>query len=120
MAPELALGDEEIDGRADLYAVGCLAYWLLTGSQVFDAPSPARVMFAHVRDTPPRPSTRAEQAIPPGLEDLIMRCLAKEPADRPQTADELAAGLGSAAPGESWTPEQAARWWRLHLPELAA
>jgi serine/threonine-protein kinase len=120
MAPELALGDEEIDGRADLYAVGCLAYWLLTGSQVFDAPSPARVMFAHVRDTPPPPSTRAELEIPAALETLVMRCLAKDPADRPQTAEELADGLLAAVPGEAWTSDQAARWWRMHLPELAA
>jgi len=120
MAPELALGDEEIDGRADLYAVGCLAYWLLTGTQVFDAPSPARVMFAHVQDTPPRPSSRAEIAVPPDLEALVMRCLAKDPADRPQTAEELSTDLTTTVPGAAWTASRAAQWWRLHLPELAA
>jgi len=119
MAPELALGDEEIDGRADLYAVGCLAYWLLTGTQVFDAPSPARIMFAHVQDPPPRPSARAELAIPPDLEALVMQCLAKDPADRPQTAQALSDDLETAVPGTRWTPRDAAAWWRMHLPELA-
>ncbi len=120
MAPELALGDEEIDGRADLYAVGCLAYWLLTGTQVFDAPSPARLMFAHVRDTPAPPSSRAELEIPPALEALVMRCLSKDPAGRPQTAEELADALGDAVSDDGWTPDHATRWWRKHLPDLAA
>jgi len=120
MAPELALGDEEIDGRADLYAVGCLAYWLLTGTQVFDAPSPARLMFAHVRDTPAPPSSRAELEIPPALEALVMRCLSKDPAGRPQTAEELADALGDAVSDDRWTPDHATRWWRKHLPDLAA
>jgi serine/threonine-protein kinase len=119
MAPELALGEDVIDGRADIYALGCVAYYLLTGVQVFDAGSPAKIMFAHVRDTPPRPSTRVEVSVPDELESLVMRCLAKQPTDRPQSADELAGALASAVGGDGWDGDHATKWWRMHLPELA-
>lgn len=118
MAPELALGEDEIDGRADLYALGCVAYFLLTGVQVFDGGSPAKVMFAHVRDTPPAPSARTELPIPPALETLVMQCLAKQPGDRPQTAEDLAMALPDTLEHGAWTEQHAAKWWRQHLPEL--
>ena len=120
MAPEMALGDEVIDGRADISALGCVAYFLLTGAQVFEGPSPARVMFAHVRDDPAPVSTRTELTIPPALERVIMRCLAKKPEERPQTADVLAAELRGALDGDPWTSQDATHWWRRHLPEVAA
>lgn len=79
MAPELAIGEEEIDGRADLYSLGCVAYWLLTGIDVFKADTPMKVIVAHVGETPSRPSTRSNIAIPKSLEDIILATLEKSP-----------------------------------------
>jgi len=115
MAPEQALG-EAVDGRADLYALGCVAYWLLTGHQAFQGRTPMETMMKHVHGTAERPSTRTELPIPPALEDAIMALLAKDPAARPQTADDLAARLHAINVDPPWTPERAAQWWDLHYP----
>src|SRR5215213_5209391 len=92
MAPEMANG-ENVDRRADLYALGCVAYWLLTGKLVFEADSPLRMLIQHIQGTPVPPSQRAGVEVPPALERLVMRCLAKDPDQRPQSADELIAEL---------------------------
>jgi serine/threonine-protein kinase len=86
LAPELITGESQVDGRADLYSLGAVAYFLLTGKLVFDAETPLLMAVAHVTGTPMPPSQRTEQAIPPGLERLVMSCLAKKPADRPESA----------------------------------
>ncbi len=90
MSPEQAVGGEEVDGRSDLYSVGCVAYWLLTGTPVFAGPTPIETMMMHVHRRPEPLSRRTERPIPPDLEALVLACLAKEPEDRPRTADELA------------------------------
>ena len=77
MAPEMANG-EPLDRRADLYALGCVAYWLLTGQLVFEADSPLRMLIQHIQASPIPPSIRSGQPVPRALEDLIMRCLAKK------------------------------------------
>jgi serine/threonine-protein kinase len=118
LAPEQAVGRREIDGRADLYALGCVGYWLLTGELVFDAASPMRVIVDHARREPEPPSTRCELDIPPELDRVILACLQKRPADRPQTAGELAAMLAEVPIARPWTPEQAAHWWSVHVPEV--
>jgi serine/threonine-protein kinase len=76
MAPEQALG-EAVDGRADIYATGCLAYWLLTGELVFTADSAMGLLVQQAQAPPPPPSRRTELPIPPALEALVMRCLAR-------------------------------------------
>lgn len=119
MAPELATGSP-FDGRADLYSLACIAYYMLTGTPVFDEPSPVAVAVAHVQKQPVRPSLRTELALPTELEDVIMRCLAKNPADRPQSAREFAAALASSSGGECWTRPDAEHWWRIHLPDSFA
>lgn len=116
MAPELATG-KSFDGRADIYSLGCIAYFLLTGTPVFEESTAVAVAIAHVQKEPVRPSQRTELAVPPALEDVIMRCLAKNPADRPQTASELARALDDAEGVGAWTAEDAERWWRVHLPD---
>jgi tRNA A-37 threonylcarbamoyl transferase component Bud32 len=111
MAPELALG-EAVDGRADVYALGCVGYFLLTGRLVFEADNPMRVMVKHVEEKPVPPSTRIDRPIPPSLDDVILGCLVKEPAGRTQSAVALSEALEKAmADVEPWTEARAAEWW---------
>jgi serine/threonine-protein kinase len=117
MAPELALGESNIDGQADIYALGAVIYWLLTGKLVFDAESPVKMMYRHVSDPPEPPSQHTELAIPDQLEALIMACLAKSPGDRPGGAGELAGLLAAIPVTNPWTEHRALRWWETHLPE---
>jgi serine/threonine-protein kinase len=112
MAPEMAAGDA-VDGRADLYALGCVAYYLLTGRLVFDAGTGIQMIARHLQDTPVPPSRRAPQPVPAQLDDLVLRCLAKHPGDRPESAGAVAAALASIQAGE-WTPDAADDWWARH------
>jgi serine/threonine protein kinase len=117
MPPEVALGEEPIDGRADIYALGCVAYWLLTGKRVFESGNAMEMVIDHVRTAPVPPSQRAGQPIPEALESLIMRCLAKHPAQRPTDAAELSRELAALGLAEHWTEEKAREWWSAHQPE---
>jgi serine/threonine-protein kinase len=114
MAPEMALG-EDVDARADLYALGCVAYYLLTGEQVFTGDMPLKVITQHLQAAPVPPSARTELPIPAALERLVLACLAKKPEDRPQTARQLAQSL-DAIEGMAWGDEEASRWWSTHHP----
>jgi serine/threonine-protein kinase len=113
MAPEQAMGPE-VDGRADIYAVGCVAYWLLTGQFVFTAETPMGLILKHAQTPPPPPSTRTERPIPRDLDDLVMACLAKDPADRPQSPRELSLRLAEIEGPDAWTQERAGKWWEAH------
>jgi eukaryotic-like serine/threonine-protein kinase len=93
-----------------------VAYWLLTGQLVFTADSPLAVVMHHAQTPPPAPSTRSEMPIPAPLEDLVLACLAKSPADRPQSARELSRRLGAINSGQIWTDERAREWWSQHEP----
>ena len=117
MAPELALS-ESVDGRTDLYALGCVAYWLLTNRLVFEADTPIQMVAQHIRTPPVPPSQRSELRIPAELDQIILQCLAKDPADRPATAQQLAHMLGRVNGHEPWGEEHAARWWLNHAPEI--
>ncbi len=92
MAPEQATADPRVDHRADIYAVGALGYELLTGSPPFTGDSPQMILASHVTQSP-EPVTKRRPTVPPGLAQLLMRCLEKKPADRWQSADELLAAL---------------------------
>jgi serine/threonine-protein kinase len=116
MAPEIAVGDRPVDYRADLYALGCVAFWMLTGRDVFEGPTPIAVLTKHVRDDPPAPSSLSETSIPPDLDQVVLDCLAKDPAERPASALELLARF-NALPVEPWGTEAARDWWQLHLPD---
>jgi len=120
MAPEMVLGTTRVDHRADIYALGCVAYWLLTGRLVFEAPNAMQVMIQHANAVPLAPSARVELPIPPALDAVVLSCLAKKPDDRPRSARELATRLGAAIgePG-GWSQEEALRWWERHRPESA-
>jgi eukaryotic-like serine/threonine-protein kinase len=119
IAPEQALGGGAIDGRADIYATGCVAYWLLTGQLVFSADTAMGTIMHHARTAPTPPSQRSELAIPPDLDALVMACLAKDPADRPQSAGELSRRLAGVACGSDWSDERARDWWSAHHPAAA-
>ncbi len=120
MAPEMAVGDDTVDARADIYALGCVAYMLLTGRPVFEEKNVVATIFAHVHKPPVSPSEVSELPISPELEELVLACLAKSPDDRPQTAGELAHDLGKVALPEPWTSERAEAWWRTHMSEAHA
>jgi serine/threonine protein kinase len=114
MAPELAMG-EPCDGRADLYALGCVAFYLLTGRLVFEATSGFQMIAKHVQEPPVPPSERTELDVSPELDRAVLACLAKSPDDRPQSATELDRML-SEIEVEPWSEEEATRWWRTHQP----
>ncbi len=113
MAPEMALGHGSVDGRADIYALGCVAYWLLTGQPVFAADTPVATLLKHVQEEPIPPSRRTELAIPADLDAVILACLAKDPGKRPQTAEDLDARLATCSV-TAWTKDMAEEWWKLH------
>ena len=114
MAPEMALG-EKVDGRADIYALGCVAYFLLTGQMVFEATSGVQMIAKHVRAEPIRPGQRANIVLPRALEELILSCLAKRPEDRPSTAGDVARLLAE-IDLEPWTEANAKHWWSVNHP----
>ena len=104
MAPEQAAADEAIDHRADIYAVGAMAYELLTGRPPFTAGTPQQVLAAQVMEAP-LPVTELRASVPPALETLIMQCLEKKPADRWQSAEEMLPHLEAAVtPSGGITP----------------
>jgi hypothetical protein len=115
IAPEQAMG-ADVDGRADIYATGCVAYWLLTGKLVFTADSPMGLLLHHAHTPPEPPSLRTELPIPPALDDLVLSCLAKDPAKRPQSARELSLLLAELERPAAWTQAQARDWWVAHQP----
>jgi serine/threonine-protein kinase len=92
-----------VDGRSDLYSLGCVAFWLLTGTAVFKGRTAVETMMMHVHVKPDPPSDCTDRPIPPELDSLVLACLSKDPAARPQTADELAAQLACVRTGNEWS-----------------
>ena len=115
MAPEQVMSDGPLDGRSDIYAVGCLAYWLVTAQLVFTGRTPIETMMHHSQTAPVPPSVRTEVPVSKRFDAVILACLDKNPAGRPATADALAgelAGIGMTA----WTLEKRLKWWDAHHP----
>jgi len=120
MAPETILQGGKIDHRADIYALGCVVYFLVTGHLVFEGETPMKTLVSHVQDPPVPPSQRTETEVPKALEELILACLEKDPAKRPQDAQVLLEMARRIRVRRPWDQEQAREWWKTHLPELCA
>jgi serine/threonine-protein kinase len=120
MPPEIVLGETRIDGRADLYSLGCTAYWVLTGHAVFDATTPAQMLLHHVQTPPLPPSTTSELSIPRQFEAILMTCLEKDPARRPSSALQLDMQLAQVRCEAPWTNERAREWWEAHAPDVVS
>ena len=118
MAPETILGDTNVDRRADVYAMGCVAYFLLTGQLVFEADTSMKMLLRHVNDQPVPPSQRSELPIPKELDELILACLQKDPNLRPQSASEVLRLAQQCHTCDGWEPQSAEKWWKVHLPEF--
>jgi tRNA A-37 threonylcarbamoyl transferase component Bud32 len=112
MAPEQAQGDRVIDARSDIYALGCVAYWLLTGQRVFKGDNAMQMLVQHVYSAPTPPSAHAPHVVPPALDAIVMSCLEKDPDRRPQSADAIAEALAAIALSTPWTQTRAREWWR--------
>jgi serine/threonine protein kinase len=119
IAPEVVLG-ASTDHRVDIYSLGCVAYWLVTGKLVFEGPSAVKVMSDHIHSEPVPPSKRSPQPIPAELERLILDCLEKDPDKRPASAAALSARLLAIPLASPWTLEQAEKWWAAHAPDRAS
>ena len=113
MAPEMATGDS-LDGRVDLYALGCVGYYLLTGEMVFEADNALVMIGRHLTSEPIPPSIRSGRPIPPQLDDAILACLAKDPAGRPGGAMELSRRLAEVEVPR-WSTADAQAWWDANM-----
>jgi len=108
------------DGRSDLYSLGAVGYFLLTGQYLFEGETITTIGNRRLRETPERPSVRSGRAICPHLEAVIMRCLEKDPEERPQSAQELAAVLAAGPHAGDWTFEKRTEWWEAHRQAIEA
>src|ERR1017187_2655885 len=112
MSPEAVEHSNEVDARSDLYSLGAVGYFLVTGEALFDCLTLGEVLMHQVKDLPVRPSERLGKPVSPDLEELLMRCLAKNPASRPANARELDDALARCRSAADWTREMADEWWR--------
>jgi serine/threonine-protein kinase len=111
MSPEQASGVREVDERSDIYSLGAVAYYLLTGRPPFEGDGGLAVMIAHARD-PVTPPSQVRPGVPEDLERVVLRCLAKDPVDRFADAKSLDRSLAECACADDWDHERAARWWQ--------
>jgi eukaryotic-like serine/threonine-protein kinase len=110
MSPEQAVGKQNVDGRSDIYSVGALAYYLLTGAPPFVYPSPIRILAAHLYEAA-RPLIERRADLPGDLEAIVLRCLAKDPNDRFPDARSLEQALAGCGTSDDWSAKEAASWW---------
>jgi serine/threonine-protein kinase len=120
LAPEAISGTGTLDGRSDLYSLGCVAYWLLTGHLVFETDSAMGMMAAHLERLPTPPGALSPFKVPALLDELIMQCLSKSPDARPLSAEEVSSRLAAVELEAPWTSKDAAHWWNTHAPGLSS
>lgn len=118
LAPERIGGGEGSDPRSDLYSLGCVAYWLLTGQLVFEENSQQSMLVAQLQSKPVPPANRTELEIPEEVDQLVLACLSKQPSKRPQSARELLDQLDGLAEKYPWSGGAAQEWWTSHAPSL--
>jgi len=120
MSPEAIETPDALDARSDLYSVGAVAYWLLTGKTLFQTDQVEELLQEQVKRMPLAPSQRLGRDISTDLEELIMRCLSKTPAQRPASANALEEALGQCKTARAWTWQDAANWWAANVPGVEA
>ncbi len=114
MSPEQAMGKDHIDNRTDIYSIGGLAYFLLTGRPVFERETPMQILMAHVYE--PIPSLSEHRFdIPEDLETIIKKCMNKDPKDRFQNVESLEEALAQCSCANEWTRKHAQEWWQTHV-----
>jgi serine/threonine-protein kinase len=111
LAPESVKGSAFVDGRADLYALGAVGFWLLTGRLLFEVDRPMAMVKAHLSEPPPRSSLHSSFQVPTELDDLLLECLQKDPNARPANAATLRRRLEQVPLAERWDQDRAAAWW---------
>jgi DNA-binding NtrC family response regulator len=119
LAPELVSSNASFDRRADIYSLGCVTFWLLTGRPPFEAPDTVSLLKHHSNTRPIPPSSIAEEPIPAELDSLVLDCLSKEPRLRPASADVLWERLDKLPLASPWNQRCAREWWETHEPELS-
>ena len=117
LAPEL-VSSPSFDGRADIYALGCVAFWLLTGRPPFEADDAMSILMHHSQTAAPAPSTMSEEPIPAQMDAIVLECLEKDPGRRPPSADALLDRLDRVPLPSQWHQRRARIWWEMHEPEL--
>jgi serine/threonine protein kinase len=118
MSPEAVERPESITALSDIYAIGAVGYFLLTGGPVFTGKTVMDICMKHVRASPAAPSQRRGCVVSPGVEALILRCLAKDPKDRPPTTRDLMEEFARCELSRDWTRADAAAWWSLFKPDV--
>lgn len=118
MSPEAVERPHTVDARSDLYSLGAVGYFLLTGEPLFHCLTLGEVLVHQLKESPERPSARLHKLVATDLEDLILRCLAKDPAERPATARTLEIALARCQNANDWTREEAEKWWQQHAAAL--
>ncbi|MEM8666054.1 MAG: protein kinase [Planctomycetota bacterium] len=116
MSPEVVKGGEATT-LSDIYGLGCVAYWLVTGHQVFDAGSVMGMLLKHASQAP-KPPSEWNPELPKEIDEVILKCLAKDPADRPNDVSELARLLERIPVKADWGNQQARTWWESTLPDI--
>jgi len=120
LAPESITDPSAVDGRTDLYALGCVAYTLLTGEPVFEGKTVVEVCGHHMHKEPVPPSQRLGEPIDADLERVVLQCLAKAQKDRPQSAQALHDALMACQMARQWARADARGWWEEHRSQLEA
>lgn len=116
IAPEIILGASPGTPRTDVYSLGCVAYWLLTGKLVFSAETPDGIIGAHITSDPIPPSERVRSEVPSSMEAMVMTCLERKPERRFATVAELRSALRSVELRSRWTNDDAREWWESNDP----
>mgnify|MGYP001976170975 CR=1 FL=1 len=111
MSPEAVLHPRDVDHLTDIYAIGILGFFMLTGDYPFSGSTPVAILMKHVNKTAPRPSLFLDEPLPKDLEDIIMKCLEKEKENRPQSTKEIISMLEKCEDYLAWTPSNAEKWW---------
>ena len=120
LAPEVITSSRDVVPQSDLYALGCVGYFLLTGQRVFEGKSVIEICSHHLSTAPVPPSVRLGRPVPESLSAILLACLEKSPAQRPASAPALVEMLDACEDVAAWTNDSARVWWNLRGPALMA